>query len=46
VAAINVSGGDFSVKGYFDTRLPAQTYFGAEPEAMALNARRFKVVRR
>jgi YVTN family beta-propeller protein len=39
VAAVNVSAGQFSVKGYFDTRLPAQSYFGAEPVALALNAR-------
>jgi DNA-binding beta-propeller fold protein YncE len=38
VAAVNVGAGQFSVKGYFDTRLPRQTYFGAEPEALALNA--------
>ncbi|MCU1323721.1 MAG: phosphoesterase [Acidobacteriaceae bacterium] len=38
VAAVNVGGREFSVKGYFDTRLPRQTYFGAEPEALALNA--------
>jgi DNA-binding beta-propeller fold protein YncE len=38
VAAVNVRAGLFSVKGYFDTRLPRQTYFGAEPEALALNA--------
>ncbi len=25
----------FAVKGYFDTRLPGQSYFGAEPEALA-----------
>ena len=25
-------------KGYFDTRLPGQSYFGAEPEALAVNA--------
>jgi DNA-binding beta-propeller fold protein YncE len=25
-------------KGYFDTRLPGQTYFGAEPDALAMNA--------
>lgn len=37
VAAVNVGAGQFSVKGYFDTRLPHQTYFGAEPEALALN---------
>ncbi len=38
VAAVNVSAGQFAVKGYFDTRLPSQSYFGAEPEALALNA--------
>jgi DNA-binding beta-propeller fold protein YncE len=38
VAAVNVAAGQFSVKGYFDTRLPAQSYFGAEPEALAVNA--------
>jgi len=38
VAAVNVGAGQFSVKGYFDTRLPAQSYFGAEPEALAVNA--------
>ena len=41
VAAINVGPGEvhgqFSVKGYFDTRLPGQSYFGAEPEALAVN---------
>jgi DNA-binding beta-propeller fold protein YncE len=38
VAAINVAGGGFSVKGYYDTRLPGQTYFGAEPETLVVNA--------
>src|SRR3984885_11860810 len=38
VAAVNVGGDQFSVKGYFDTRLPQQSYFGAEPEALALSA--------
>jgi DNA-binding beta-propeller fold protein YncE len=42
VAAVNVgagpNGAQFSVKGYFDTRLPGQSYFGAEPEALAVNA--------
>jgi DNA-binding beta-propeller fold protein YncE len=41
VAAVNVGPaqqGQFSVKGYFDTRLPGQSYFGAEPEALAINA--------
>jgi DNA-binding beta-propeller fold protein YncE len=36
VAAINVGGDQFSVKGYFDTRLPQQSFFGAEPEALAM----------
>ncbi len=35
VAAVNVGGEQFSVKGYFDTRLPQQSFFGAEPEALA-----------
>ncbi|HUX27997.1 MAG TPA: hypothetical protein VMV39_04385 [Terracidiphilus sp.] len=38
VAAVNVGAGQFGIKGYFDTRLPGQSYFGAEPEALALNA--------
>src|ERR1700683_4411894 len=38
VAAVHVGAGDFAVKGYFDTRLPGQTYFGAEPVALAINA--------
>jgi DNA-binding beta-propeller fold protein YncE len=38
VAAVNIGAGDLSVKGYFDTRLPQQSYFGAEPEALAVNA--------
>ncbi len=37
VAAIDVAPGRFSVKGYFDTRLPGQSYFGAEPEALAMS---------
>jgi DNA-binding beta-propeller fold protein YncE len=37
VAAVNVSLGKFFVKGYFDTRLPGQSYFGAEPVALAVN---------
>ena len=28
----------FAVKGYFDTRLPGQSYFGAEPVALAVSA--------
>ena len=38
VAAVNIGAGEFAVKGYFDTRLPKQSYFGAEPEALAVNA--------
>jgi DNA-binding beta-propeller fold protein YncE len=38
VAAVNLAGGKFAVKGYFDTRLPGQSYFGAEPVALALNS--------
>jgi YVTN family beta-propeller protein len=37
VAAVNVGQGGFAVKGYFDTRLPGQSYFGAEPVALAVN---------
>ncbi|HEY6375878.1 MAG TPA: bifunctional YncE family protein/alkaline phosphatase family protein [Edaphobacter sp.] len=38
VAAVDVGAGQFSVKGYFDTRLPGQSYFGAVPGALALSA--------
>jgi DNA-binding beta-propeller fold protein YncE len=38
VAAVNIAAGAFRVKGYFDTRLPHQSYFGAEPVALALDA--------
>ena len=40
VAAIAIgktSADAVSVRGYFDTRLPGQSYFGAEPDALALN---------
>ncbi|MGA9063508.1 MAG: bifunctional YncE family protein/alkaline phosphatase family protein [Terracidiphilus sp.] len=37
VAAVNVSTGQLAPKGYFDTRLPGQSYFGAEPVALAVN---------
>jgi DNA-binding beta-propeller fold protein YncE len=37
VAAVNVAAGQFAIKGFFDTRLPGQTYFGAEPVALAVN---------
>jgi DNA-binding beta-propeller fold protein YncE len=38
VAAVNLSNHNLLVKGYFDTRLPGQSYFGAEPVALAINA--------
>ena len=38
VAAIDLSRGRFALKGFFDTRLPGQSFYGAEPEALALNA--------
>ena len=37
VAVVDVDKA-FAVKGYFDTRLPGQSYFGAEPDALALSA--------
>jgi DNA-binding beta-propeller fold protein YncE len=43
VAAIEIGTSDpvehrkLKVKGYFDTRLPGQSYFGAEPSALAQN---------
>ena len=37
VAAIDIAGKRFSLKGYFDTRLPGQSYFGAEPQALAIS---------
>ena len=37
VAAVNVGDGRLAIKGFFDTRLPGQSYFGAEPEALAVN---------
>ena len=38
VAAIEVDKGAFAIKGYFDARLPGQSYFGAEPNTLAVNA--------
>ena len=37
VAAVDVDHERFGMKGYFDTRLPGQSYFGAEPEALAIS---------
>ena len=42
VAAVNIGTSSIpqlTVRGYFDTRLPGQSYFGAEPNALALNAK-------
>ncbi len=41
VAAVEIGkhgAPELAVRGYFDTRLPGQTYFGAEPDALAMNA--------
>ena len=42
VAAVRTRGPHsepaLAVAGYFDTRLPGQSYFGAEPNALAMNA--------
>ncbi len=38
VAALDLGGGGFKLKGYYDTRLPGQTYYGAIPESLAINA--------
>ena len=38
VAAVDVAKGAFATKGFFDLRLPGQTYFGAEPEGLAVSA--------
>ena len=38
VAAVDLGDRGFRLKGYFDTRLPGQSYFGALPEALAVNA--------
>ena len=38
VAVVDIASGQFAVKGFYDTRLPGQNYFGAEPVALATNA--------
>jgi YVTN family beta-propeller protein len=38
VAAVEVGEGKFALKGFFDARLPGQSFYGAEPEALAMNA--------
>lgn len=37
VAAVDLSAGKFAIKGFFDARLPGQSFYGAEPEALAIN---------
>jgi DNA-binding beta-propeller fold protein YncE len=37
VAVVNVGARQFALRAYFDTRLPHQSYFGAEPEALVLS---------
>jgi DNA-binding beta-propeller fold protein YncE len=38
VAAVDLTEGKFALKGFFDARLPHQTFYGAEPESLAVNA--------
>jgi DNA-binding beta-propeller fold protein YncE len=38
VAAVSVHGSRMKLAGMFDTRLPGQTYFGGEPNALALSS--------
>ena len=38
VAAVDLEKGEFAVRGYYDARLPGQSFYGAEPEALAINA--------
>jgi DNA-binding beta-propeller fold protein YncE len=39
----NVGAPELAVRGYFDTRLPGQSYFGAEPVSLAMNADRTRL---
>ena len=38
VAAVDLSEGRLALKGYFDVRLPGQSFYGAQPESVAVNA--------
>ena len=38
VAAVDIAPGRLKLRGLLDTRLPHQTYFGAEPQAIAVSA--------
>ena len=37
VAALELTSGAFALKGYFDVRLPGQSFYGAQPEALAMS---------
>ena len=46
VAAVSIGktgAPELAVRGYFDTRLPGQSYFGAEPDSLAMNAERTRL---
>jgi DNA-binding beta-propeller fold protein YncE len=46
VAAVSIGtehAPELAVRGYFDTRLPGQSYFGAEPVSLAMNAERTRL---
>ncbi len=46
VAAVSIGKAgapELAVRGYFDTRLPGQSYFGAEPVSLAMNAERTRL---
>ena len=46
VAAVSIGKAgapELAVRGYFDTRLPGQSYFGAEPVSLAMNADRTRL---
>jgi DNA-binding beta-propeller fold protein YncE len=46
VAAVGIGterAPELAVRGYFDTRLPGQSYFGAEPVSLAMNAERTRL---
>ncbi len=38
VAAVDLNQGGFALKGYFDARLPGQSFYGSQPEALAVSA--------
>jgi DNA-binding beta-propeller fold protein YncE len=43
VAIGTAAAPELAVRGYFDTRLPGQSYFGAEPVSLAMNAERTRL---